>query len=393
MPQLNRAARVDAPLRLRLALVPLFASAGAFATPAPAAAQPSEAIDSVVLVRARGGVGTGFVHGRGDLVVTALHVVRSGRGVRVQRGDEAPIDATVIARDEELDLAVLELESSLDDPLPAAPARPERGDGVFAIGHPLAGSDRARERGLGGASVTRGIVSAVGRTHVQVDASLNPGNSGGPILDVEGRVVGVAVERHGDDIGVAVHMDLVAPLVARATESPEPYRGRFQLTFGLGLELQVQDGFAMLGASGRLGFVSPYGLGASIGLGVVAGANPSPSEQGWLRSRQRGFFDATIDYGVELAPGLRLSFGVGVQLARDRTRVDTLALGFGACDPTMGLCDASAELRSATTTRWRGQIVGRIALSLGDRLSLGYSLLYDPRDRSVGHAITLGISF
>lgn len=149
----------------------------------------------------------------------------------------------------------------------------------------------------------------------------------------------------------------------------------------------------MAGAAARFAVRGPRGLGASLRAGLVSGAGALLTDQGWATSRRRGFLEATLDYGVQLAPGVRLVLGVGAQLANDRDRISSLAIGFGDCDPGAGLCNATTELRTASSSRWRAQLVGRLGLMVGDRVFFGYSLLFDPEARSVGHAITLGVSF
>jgi putative serine protease PepD len=130
-------------------------------------------------------------------VVTNSHVVTGAGQVQVRFDDnEANIDADVVGRDQSSDLAVLRVDSSHTKnikPLRLADSDNVRvGDLAVAIGYPL---------GLG-RTVTTGIISGVGRAIkapngfsidkvIQTDAALNPGNSGGPLLDGAGRVIGV----------------------------------------------------------------------------------------------------------------------------------------------------------------------------------------------------------
>ena len=140
------------------------------------------------------GVGSGWVYDDDRHVVTNEHVVSGADSVTVvfQDGTEAP--ARVVGTDRSTDVAVLELEEEHEStPLPlGSTSSLELGDTVIAIGSPL---------GLQG-TVTAGIVSGLGRDirapnaftidgAVQTDAALNHGNSGGPLLDANGRVVGM----------------------------------------------------------------------------------------------------------------------------------------------------------------------------------------------------------
>jgi len=164
--------------------------------------------------------GTGFVIDRAGHIVTNQHIV-AGRGtttVQFAAGEE-PVRATVVERDASTDLAIVRVA-----PRRVARLRPlalgdsdavEVGDTAIAIGNPL-GLQR---------SLTVGVVSAVGRTisapdgskirdAVQTDAPINPGNSGCPLLDGAGRVIGVVSQGRGNGIAFAVPVDTVKRLVA-----------------------------------------------------------------------------------------------------------------------------------------------------------------------------------
>jgi serine protease Do len=152
--------------------------------------------ESVVQVRSRGrGAGAGVIWDAEGLVLTNHHVVAGGRrGSRVQvvLHDGRTFDAEVVKRGRDLDLALLRIEEAPGD-LPAAPVGDSGtlrvGQLVYAIGHPW---------GRLGA-VTAGIVSGVdvvrgpgGKArYVQSDVALAPGNSGGPLLNARGEVVGI----------------------------------------------------------------------------------------------------------------------------------------------------------------------------------------------------------
>src|ERR687885_332501 len=151
---------------------------------------------SVVQVRSGSrGDGAGVVWDKDGFVLTNYHVVagrRRGRKVQVILQDGRTFDAEVVKRGQSLDLALLQLWGSPGD-LPTAPVgdsdKLRVGELVFAIGHPWGR--------LG--SVTAGIVSGLGvvrgpggRTrYIQSDVSLAPGNSGGPLLNARGEIVGI----------------------------------------------------------------------------------------------------------------------------------------------------------------------------------------------------------
>ena len=150
--------------------------------------------ESVVQVRSWGrGTGAGVIWDDDGLVLTNHHVVSGGRRgarVRVVLHDGRTFDAEIVKRDRDLDLALLRIE---DGGLPAAPVGDSDalrvGELVYAIGHPWGR--------LG--TVTAGIVSGLGvvrrpggrARYIQSDVALAPGNSGGPLLNARGEVVGI----------------------------------------------------------------------------------------------------------------------------------------------------------------------------------------------------------
>jgi putative serine protease PepD len=170
-----------------------------------------------------GATGSGFVIDEEGHIVTNQHVVDGAQSVTVTFSDGTEEQATVVGADPSTDIAVLDVDrpSSQLTPLSfTADGSLEVGDAVIAIGSPF---------GLQG-TLTTGVISALGReiespnrftieNVVQTDAALNHGNSGGPVLDLQGRVVGVAAqiasESGGSDgIGYAVPGD-TAQRVAR----------------------------------------------------------------------------------------------------------------------------------------------------------------------------------
>lgn len=171
------------------------------------------ALPSVVGVHLGLGHGTGWIANEHGLVVTNLHVVGFHASVELRLGDGASHRGRVVYADLRNDIAFVAPRAPLGPaPLELGDARAlAHGDEVVAIGHPL---------GLA-SSVTRGVVSAPSRKvqgveHIQTDAALNPGNSGGPLVDLEGRVVGVNTRvATGQNLGFAIPTHAFAEALAR----------------------------------------------------------------------------------------------------------------------------------------------------------------------------------
>jgi len=164
------------------------------------------------------GQGSGFLYDDSHLV-TNDHVLGDPDTVRVQGADERWIDATVTGRDPYSDLAVVELDGDLPgDPLSMATDLPPIGAEVLAVGAPLGlegtatqGIISGRNRTIPGSVTTEGRFSIADA--IQTDAALNPGNSGGPIVTLDGTVVGVATATQGENLGFGVSARLVNEIV------------------------------------------------------------------------------------------------------------------------------------------------------------------------------------
>ena len=173
---------------------------------------------SLVVVKDwRGGAGAGIVWRRGGWIVTNYHVVARGRAVRVVMPDGRVLPARIAARDKEVDLALLQVDDKQIAPLMAADSRGLRvGQYVMAIGHPWG------ERGL----VTGGLISGLGKLQtrngrgevevIRSDVRLAPGNSGGPLVNAAGAVIGVNTMIVGGDLGVAVPSHVVNSFIEQA---------------------------------------------------------------------------------------------------------------------------------------------------------------------------------
>lgn len=169
----------------------------------------ARAIPSVVEVRSGAGYGAGFVWQASGLLVTADHVVPHKR-VGVRFADGRTFQGHVVARDTANDLAVLSVPACGPTALESRAAETLRpGEIVLALGHPF-GASYSPSLGIvaaGGAGMT-----GIGRRLIRVDVRIGPGNSGGPLLDARGRVVGINV-LVGGGMGLAVPSELAECLV------------------------------------------------------------------------------------------------------------------------------------------------------------------------------------
>lgn len=183
--------------------------------------------------RAERAIGSGIVIGAEGLVLTSDHVVGDALSIEVRLADERTFEATVIGRDPMLDVALLKLVGA--EALSVAPlgssASVRPGDHVLVIGNPF---------GLG-PTVTRGIISAMSRPlgatsfdgYLQTDAAVNPGNSGGPLFDATGQVIGVVTAIHdgGRGISFALPIDEVLSVLPELRRTGRVARGRMGITF------------------------------------------------------------------------------------------------------------------------------------------------------------------
>jgi S1-C subfamily serine protease len=185
------------------------AQAMASATPAPAySAQVYQVIQpSLVLIQSRGvrhgqgrasGLGSGVVISDQGDILTALHVVEDAQEIRLTFADGSETSAQVTATQPEHDIAVLHADQLPPLLIPAVLGNPNAmqvGDEAYAVGNPF---------GLY-SSMSAGVISGFNRSFeaeddgqridglMQIDASVNPGNSGGPLLNRAGQVVGIVV--------------------------------------------------------------------------------------------------------------------------------------------------------------------------------------------------------
>jgi S1-C subfamily serine protease len=157
----------------------------------------ADAAGSVVVIFAGSGEGSGFLVSSDGLLLTDQHVVGEAKFVKVRWADGIEGLGEVVRSDKVRDVALVKTDSRGRAPLELRRVMPQVGDTVYAIGAPLGEKFQS--------SVTRGVVSAdrtfQGLAYIQSDVSVNPGSSGGPLLDEKGEVV--ALTEAGVRIGGA----------------------------------------------------------------------------------------------------------------------------------------------------------------------------------------------
>jgi serine protease Do len=214
-------------------------------------------------------LGSGFVISEDGYIVTNNHVIDKADEIQVEFFSGEMLEATLIGTDPKTDIALLKVDSA--EPLPFVPFGDSDvarvGDWVMAVGNPLgqgfsvsAGIISARERALSGAY----------DDFIQTDAAINKGNSGGPLFNVEGEVIGVntaILSPTGGSIGIGFSMasNVVTKVVGQLQEFGETRRG------WLGVRIQdvsedVAEALELSSAAGALVTDVPEGPGKEAGI-------------------------------------------------------------------------------------------------------------------------------
>ncbi|WP_133498363.1 DegQ family serine endoprotease [Cognatilysobacter terrigena] len=216
-------------------------------------------------------LGTGFLISDDGYILTNHHVVDGASTITVRLSDRREFKAKLVGSDEQSDVALLKIEGKGLPALRTATDAPKPGQWVVAIGSPF-GLDH---------SVTAGIVSAVGRSNpyanqqyvpfIQTDVAINRGNSGGPLLNTRGEVVGINSQIFSSSggyqgVSFAIPMDLAASVVQQLRTTGRVARGQ------LGVQVQqmtssLASSMGLPSASGALvADVLPGSAAARAGL-------------------------------------------------------------------------------------------------------------------------------
>jgi S1-C subfamily serine protease len=224
--------------------------------------------------RGRGGSGSGFIFTPDGFILTNSHVVHEASELAVSTGDGEAFAAELVGDDPDTDLAVIRGGHNVTSVPLGSSRKLTVGQLVIAIGNPLGFQH----------TVTAGVISALGRTMrsrsgrlidgvIQTDAALNPGNSGGPLVDSQGQVVGVntATIMGAQGICFAIGADTAEFVASRLIRDGRVRRSHIGVT-GQGVSLHRR-------------LVRYYDLASESGLLVLGVVPGSPAQRAGLRER------------------------------------------------------------------------------------------------------------
>jgi len=299
------------------------------------------------------GSGSGFVFHEGGYILTNNHVVDGADRVRVVTQDGRELDARVVGRDPNTDIAVVKVDvtdlpiAELGDSDPI-----QVGDWVVALGYPL----------QLGVTVTSGIISATSRSigilrseetpeslenFLQTDAAINPGNSGGPLVDLQGRVVGVnsaiaSATGFYSGYGFAVPVNLARRIASDLIEYGVVHRPR--------LGVRIRDATSA--------DAEAFGLARASGAVVAMVEHGTPAAEAGI---QLGDVIRSVE-GEPVASVSELQDRVARQRPGDRVRVGLVRYG-KQLDVQVRLGEFDAPLRaSPPSSEPRKEDVGRLGL-------------------------------
>jgi serine protease Do len=240
----------------------------------------------------RQGMGSGFIVEASGTILTNAHVVEGADEVRVRLADRREFKGKVVGADKPSDIAVVKIEAK---GLPAVrlgdPSKLRVGEWVLAIGSPFGFEN----------TVTAGIVSATSRSlpegtyvpFIQTDAAVNPGNSGGPIFNLKGEVIGIASQIYSrtggyQGLAFAIPIDVAANVKEQLVKHGRVERGR--------IGVAIQEVSQSLAQS--------FGLDRPRGALVASVEKGSPAEKAGLKPGDvlLGVNGKTVERSAELPP-------------------------------------------------------------------------------------------
>src|ERR1700722_18359807 len=296
------------------------------------------------------GAGSGFIVSPDGYILTNTHVVANSDEVTVRLTDRREFPAKVIGADERTDVAVIKINATnlpivrLGDPTKIKP-----GQWVLAIGSPFGFEN----------SATAGIISATSRSlpsdnyvpFIQTDVAVNPGNSGGPLFNMSGEVIGINSQifsRTGGYMGVsfAIPIDVARNVEDQLIKTGHVVRGRIGVTIQ-DVNAQLAESFGLDRPRGALvSSVEKDGPAAKAGLNpgdVILGVNGHPIERYGELSGSIAAMKPGSDATLQVWRGGKQSV-VSVKIAELKEQAQTASLTPGSGKPSARQTDQATQL-------------------------------------------------
>src|SRR5213593_2629363 len=219
----------------------------------------------------RRSTGSGFVIDPSGLIVTNAHVVEGAESIQVRLSDGRRFAGNLVGHDTRVDLALIKIQNATNlTVLPLGDSNRLRvGEFVLALGHPF-GLEQSVSFGIVSRKGAPLTVAAPGFDFIQTDAAVNPGNSGGPLVNVAGQVIGVnTMAARNGSIGFAIPSNLVKSLLPRLLD-----KGKIEWGWlGVGIEEITEEN------------AKEYGLDIPRGVGIERAFDGQPAAQAGIQAK------------------------------------------------------------------------------------------------------------
>lgn len=360
------------------------------------------AADAVVRVRSGDRWGAGFVYHSPRHVVTSFGLMARGRDVTVVARDGTHVAARMLAHDPAYDLAVLETTEPIPGAEPLSPA-PETsatlGETVVAIGHPFAGAAALlgeRGEGLLRWSIAQGTIGAVNEAGIQADVALSEGHAGGPLLDCEGRVLGMitGAGRLSPDLGLVARIARADALIEGAGPASD-FLGNLRLSFGIGGVLSIdEDGRTAGGGYLKLAAILFDRVSWTNRVGLLMGGTDDPAADVLSLERRLVRIETLLGWRFFLDIGgfttLYIVPSGGLTVSYDSLSTRSARVTEGCTPSAAESCIAITE---TSIDGWHVRPAVGLTFIAGS-IELGYTLEIDVEDPvTTYHALVLGLLF